>query len=82
MLCRDETYSGPVAGSYPLVFDLRDGVLVEAVTEDPELLVRGESVVPGSETKYYDMVHVQRVLDRGRHPALQPLGRRLRRAAT
>ena len=35
VLLRDESYSGPVRGSFPLVFDLRDGLLVEAVAEDP-----------------------------------------------
>ncbi len=46
-------------GGHPLVFDLRDGLLVQAVVEDADLLVRGESVVPGSETDHYDLVHVQ-----------------------
>ncbi len=58
VLLHDETYSGPKLGMYPQVFDLRDGLLVEAVTEDPELLHRGEFVVEGSATEYYDMVHV------------------------
>lgn len=31
---------------------------MEAVALDPDLLVRGESVVPGSETEHYDLVHV------------------------
>lgn len=43
-------------GGYPLVFDLRGGLLVQAVVEDPELLVQGEKAVPGSETEFYDMV--------------------------
>jgi hypothetical protein len=46
-------------GGHPLVFDLRDGLLVQAAVQDPDLLVRGELVVPGSETDYYDLVHVQ-----------------------
>jgi hypothetical protein len=58
VLLHDESYSGPVTGYYPLVFDLRDGLLVEAVVEDPDLLARGDTAVPGSETEFYDMVHV------------------------
>ncbi len=58
VLLRDESYSGPVMGNYPLVFDLREGLLVEAPVEDPDLLVRGETAVPGSETEFYDLVHV------------------------
>jgi hypothetical protein len=42
----------------PLVFDLRDGLLVQAVPEDPELLLRGEVQVPGSQTGLYDRVRV------------------------
>jgi hypothetical protein len=45
-------------GGYPLVFDLRDGLLVQAVADDPELLVRGQVAVPGSETEFYDLVRV------------------------
>ena len=45
-------------GGYPLVYDLRDGLLVQAPPEDPELLARGEEVVPGSQTEYYDRVHL------------------------
>ncbi len=45
-------------GGHPLVFDLRDGLLVQAPPDDPELLARGEEVVPGSETEYYDRVHL------------------------
>ncbi len=46
-------------GGHPLVFDLRDGLLVQAVVEDADLLVRGESVVPDSETEYFDLVQVR-----------------------
>ena len=58
VLLRDESFSGPVVGNYPLVFDLRDGLLVQAVVEDPDLLVRGEVPVAGSETEFYDLARV------------------------
>ncbi|GAA1434907.1 hypothetical protein GCM10009641_29580 [Mycobacterium cookii] len=45
-------------GGYPLVFDLRDGLLVRAVVEDPELLVRGSVPVDGSATEHFRMVHL------------------------
>lgn len=46
-----------VGGSgYPLVFDLRDGLLIWATVEDPELLVRGDVPVPGGQTEFYDLV--------------------------
>jgi len=45
-------------GGYPLVFDLRDGLLVQAVPEDPDLLVRGNVPVPGSTTEFYEMVRI------------------------
>ena len=45
-------------GGYPLVFDLRDGLLVQAVAEDPDLLVRGSVPVPGSRTEFYDLVRI------------------------
>ena len=45
-------------GGYPLVFDLRDGLLVQAVPEDPDLLVRGNVPVPGSRTEFYEMVRI------------------------
>jgi hypothetical protein len=54
-------YSDPDAvggGGYPLVFDLRDGLLVQAVPEDPDLLVRGQVPVPGSTTEFYEMVRI------------------------
>ena len=56
VLYRDELYSGPVLGNHPIVFDLRDGLLVEVVVEDPDLLVRAEVSVPGTATEYYEMV--------------------------
>ena len=45
-------------GGVPLVFARRDGLLVQAVPEDPELLLRGEVQVPGSRTELYDRAHV------------------------
>lgn len=54
-------YSDPDAvgvGGHPLVFDLRDGLLVQAVPEEPELLVRGEVPVPGGTTEFYEMVRL------------------------
>lgn len=45
-----------VNGSHPLVFDLRDGYIVEASVEDPELLRRGEYAEPGTTTDRYEMV--------------------------
>ena len=59
VLLHDESYSGPERGGFPHVFDLRDGLLVEAVAEDPTLLIRGQFAVPDSQTTYYDLVHVQ-----------------------
>lgn len=49
---------GPGGIGYPLVFDLRGGLLVQAVPEEPDLLVRGYQPVPGSETEHYRMVHL------------------------
>lgn len=47
-----------VGGLYaPVLFDLRDGLLVEAIAEDPDLLLRGTVPVPGSQTEFYDLVH-------------------------
>lgn len=43
-------------GGAPLVFDLREGLLVQAVPEDPELLRRGDVQVPGSQNELYDLV--------------------------
>jgi hypothetical protein len=45
-------------GGAPLVFDLRDGLLVQVVPEDPELLQRGDVQVPGSQTELYDRYRV------------------------
>jgi hypothetical protein len=39
-----------------VVLDLRDGLLVEAVAEDPDLLRLGTVPVPGSRTDHYDLV--------------------------
>ncbi len=54
----DDPDAGPGGGGHPLVFDLRDGLLVQAVVEEPELLVRGQLVVEGSATDHYDLVRV------------------------
>ena len=45
-------------GGVPLVFDLREGLMVQAVPEAPELLLRGQVQVPGSQTELYDRVRV------------------------
>lgn len=45
-------------GGYPLVFDLRDGLLVQAVPEDADLLRRGQVPLPGTETAHYEMVRI------------------------
>ncbi len=45
-------------GGYPLVYDLRDGLLVRAVVQDPDLLARGNVPVPGSRTRFYDLVRI------------------------
>jgi hypothetical protein len=58
VLYYDDPAAGPGGGGYPLVFDLHDGLLVRAVVEDPELMVRGHVPVPGEETEHYDMVRV------------------------
>jgi hypothetical protein len=53
----DELDPDVVGGLYaPVVFDLRDGLLVEAVVEDPDLLLLGTVPVPGSRTDHYDLV--------------------------
>ncbi|MCF6379764.1 hypothetical protein L2K70_19300 [Nocardioides KLBMP 9356] len=44
---------------HPLVFDLRDGLLVEMLAADPDLLQSGDVAVPGSQTEFYDLVHEQ-----------------------
>jgi hypothetical protein len=59
LLHEDDGSQGPGGISYPMVFDLRDGLLVQMVAEDPELLRSGYVPVPGSVTTYYDLVHVQ-----------------------
>lgn len=45
-------------GGYPLVLDLREGLLVQAVAQDPGLLVRGDVPVPGAGTEHYEMVRI------------------------
>ena len=45
-------------GGYPLIFDLRDGLLVQAVAEDSDLLLRGNLPVPGSRTEFFEMVRI------------------------
>jgi hypothetical protein len=40
------------------VYDLRDGLLVRAVVQDPDLLARGNVPVPGSRTRFYDLVRI------------------------
>ena len=54
----DDPDAGPGGGGHPLVFDLRDGLLVQAVAEAPELLVRGEVPVTSDGSEYYDLVRV------------------------
>ncbi len=58
VLYYDELTAGPGGGGHPLVFDLRDGLLVQAVAEDPGLLVRGEVPVAADGSEYYDLVRV------------------------
>ncbi len=59
--------NGPGGGGYPLVFDLREGLLVQAVVEDPDLLVRGEVPEPGEATEFYEMVRIHDYwIDEGR----------------
>ncbi|MCP3422155.1 hypothetical protein [Nocardioides pinisoli] len=50
--------SAVAGGGHPLVFDLRDGLLVQAVPQDPDLLRRGQVPVPGSRTEHYEMVRI------------------------
>ncbi len=50
--------AGPSSGGVPLVFDLREGLLVQVVVEDSELLRRGDVQVPGSQREFYDLVRV------------------------
>lgn len=46
-----------VGGLYaPVVLDLRDGLLVEAIADDPDLLRMGTVPVPDSRTDHYDLV--------------------------
>ncbi|CAM3846053.1 hypothetical protein [Nocardioides zeicaulis] len=59
VLYTTDLQGGPGAPFEPVVLDLRDGLLVQAVPSDPALLSGGYAVVPGSETEHYDLVHVQ-----------------------
>jgi hypothetical protein len=52
VLYRDD----PVGGGHPLVYDLREGLLLRAVVDQPELLVRGDIPVLGTKTEHYEMV--------------------------
>ncbi|MDR7251234.1 hypothetical protein J2X46_000206 [Nocardioides sp. BE266] len=52
----DDLQGGPDAPGHPLVFDLRDGLLVQLGVDQPELLQLGNVQVPGSETEFYDLV--------------------------
>ena len=54
----DLAANGPGGGGHPLVFDLREGLLVQAVAEDPELLVRGQVPVSGEGSEHYEMVRL------------------------
>lgn len=45
-------------GGHPLVFDLVDGLLVEAVVQKPELLLRGTVPEPDMATEHYDLVRL------------------------
>jgi hypothetical protein len=49
---------GPGSPHEPVVFDLRDGLLVEAVVEQPDLLASGTVPVPDSQTRFYDLVRI------------------------
>lgn len=58
VLSYDDVAAGPGGGGHPLVFDLRDGLLVRAAVEQPDLLVRGHVPVPGGQTEFYDLVRI------------------------
>ena len=58
VLYREDLAGGPGAPVTPLVFDLRDGLLVEAPPVERDLLLAGDVAVPGSATTYFDLVHV------------------------
>ncbi|MEO5662310.1 MAG: hypothetical protein ABIR39_03430 [Nocardioides sp.] len=58
VLYRENLDGGPGALMVPLVFDLRDGLLVEAQPSEPNSLVAGYLPIAGSQTTYYDMVRV------------------------
>ena len=48
--------AGPGGGAHPLVFDLREGLLVQVAVEEPDLLHLGNVAEPGSRTDHYEMV--------------------------
>ncbi|NYE37684.1 hypothetical protein F4692_002817 [Nocardioides cavernae] len=54
-----DSMGGPGEPSYPMVFDLRDGLLVQAAVSDPELLLMGNTPVDGGRTPYYELVRSQ-----------------------
>ena len=58
MLYREDLEGGPGAPVTPLVFDLRDGLLLEAPPVVQDLLFAGDLAVPGSATTYYDLVRI------------------------
>jgi hypothetical protein len=58
LLHEDLGGAGPGSPHAPVVFDLRDGLLVEAVVEQPDLLVSGNVPVPDSQTEFYDLVRI------------------------
>lgn len=59
VLYTQPTEGGPGEPFSPVVLDLRDGLLVQAVPDDAALLSGGYAPVPGSATDYYDLVHLQ-----------------------
>lgn len=58
VLYREDLEGGPGAPVTPLVFDLRDGLLLEAPPVVQDLLLTGDVAAPGSATTYYDKVHI------------------------
>lgn len=56
VLYREDLDGGPGAPVTPLVFDLRDGLLIEAPPVEQDLLLAGDVAVPGSATTYFDLV--------------------------
>jgi hypothetical protein len=58
LLHEDLAGAGPGSPHEPVVFDLRDGLLVEAVVDRPDLLISGNVPVPDSRTEFYDLVRI------------------------